>query len=118
MQVRAMFAALSLLADAYQAIADKAAAEALAAFEAEQRSATAEQEGARQSHTHDLYFARNAKHLLCLLYDYSTHCCRLAPMQTLPFPTKFRWRNAPGRHANLYHWCQLQARPSKVPAAA
>lgn len=48
-QTRAMVAALSLLADAYLAVADKAAAEALAAFKAEQGSASFSPAGAGQS---------------------------------------------------------------------
>ena len=54
-QARAMVVALSLLADAYQAIADKAAAEALAAFEADQRSASSKEEGACLSYARGLY---------------------------------------------------------------
>ena len=44
-----MVAALSLLADAYLAVADKAAAEVLAAFRAEQGSASSKSAGADQS---------------------------------------------------------------------
>ena len=53
MQTSAMVAALILLADAHLAIADKAAAEALAAFKAQQGSTSSKQGGAREGAAHE-----------------------------------------------------------------